>query len=295
MPNLPWRTERGPILTGCLLKLVVSTGQHLKKNKAGSPDIWDSFSELLFKQPEFHGLEGSSNSIREKYKEVLKERARHQGWMDANGGITGNLSGHEGDLSEVDGMVKQILMDQDGKKAEKELKTIQAGELNDIEGDVLKGRLVEGARKRRKLSSPGSVGSASSTSKASASSTPSSVTVDDMFASVFGPSPLAKTAKVEEATTVEERLNSLFMMRDDVSSEGLGEEVDLSLEGIGSLSEITVPVMISVYCTPDSFGDVNYFKHEMRSYGMSMLDAHKLFVFLRKFAQKKDVEGKSDS
>jgi hypothetical protein len=33
------------------------------------PDIWDSFSELLFKQPEFHGLEGSSNSIREKYKE----------------------------------------------------------------------------------------------------------------------------------------------------------------------------------------------------------------------------------
>ena len=37
MPNLPWRTERGPILTTCLLKLVMSTGQHMKKNKAGSP------------------------------------------------------------------------------------------------------------------------------------------------------------------------------------------------------------------------------------------------------------------
>ena len=59
--------------------------------------------------------------------------------MDANGGITGNLSGHEGDLCDLDSMVKQILMDQDGKKAEKELKKIQAGELNDIEGDILKG------------------------------------------------------------------------------------------------------------------------------------------------------------
>ena len=119
MPNLPWRTERGPILTTCLLKLIVSTGQYLKKNKAGSPDIWDSFSKLLFKQPEFNGLEGSSNSIREKYKEVLKERARHHGWMDANGGITGNLSSHEGDLCDLDNMVKQILMDQDWEKRKK--------------------------------------------------------------------------------------------------------------------------------------------------------------------------------
>ena len=222
----------------------------MKKNKAGSPDIWESFSELLFRQPEFHGLEGSSNSIREKIKEVLNERARHHGWKDANGGITGNLSGHEGDLSEMDSMVKQILMDQEGKKAEKELKKIQAGELNDIEGDVLKGRLVEGARKRRKMSSPGSVDSASGTSKASKSSTPSSVTVDDMFTSVFGPSPLAKVAKTEEATSVEEKLNTLFEKRDDVSPEALGVEVGLSVEGTGMLCEITVPVMLSVYCTP---------------------------------------------
>ena len=111
--------------------------------------------------------------------------------------------------------------------------------------------------------------------------------------SVFGPSPIAKIAKVEESTTVEEKLNASFLMRADTSPDALGEEVGLSLEGAGTLCDITVPVMISVYCTPDSFGDVNYFKREMRGYGMSMLDAHKLFMFLRKLAQKKDdFEGK---
>jgi hypothetical protein len=113
MSNLPWRTERGPILTTCLLKLVVSTGQHMKKNKAGNPDIWESFSDLLFKQPEFHGLEGSANSIYSQFQETLAKRARHHGWKDENGGVTGNLSGHEGDLDDLDTNVKQILMDRE--------------------------------------------------------------------------------------------------------------------------------------------------------------------------------------
>ena len=94
------------------------------KKKKGTPDIWEEFSELLFKQPEFMGLEGSVHSIQEQYRVTLRARSQHHGWTDANGGITGNLSGHEGQLDELDRMAKQILMDKESKKAEKELKKI---------------------------------------------------------------------------------------------------------------------------------------------------------------------------
>ena len=145
MPQTPWRDPvRGPLLRTVLFRLIVVDGLHLKKNAKGAPDIWEKFSELLFKQPEYVGLEGSANSIQSQYRETLQKRARHHGWMDENGGVTGNLSGQEGDLDDLDGMVKQVLMDKEEKKANKEAKKIQAGELNDIETDVLKGRLIGG-------------------------------------------------------------------------------------------------------------------------------------------------------
>ena len=122
MPQLPWRAAiKGPVLRTVLFRLALVQGMHMKKNKKGTPDIWESFAELLFKQPEFAGLEGSAHSIQEQFRLTLQARSQHHGWTDANGGITGNLSGHEGDLDELDKMVKQILMERKAKKADKEL------------------------------------------------------------------------------------------------------------------------------------------------------------------------------
>jgi hypothetical protein len=99
----------------------------MKKNRKGTEDIWVSFTALLFKQPEFAGLEGSSNSVYTKYTDTLNEIARHHGWKDENGEITGKLSGHEGDLDDLDANVKQILMDKEEEKAQEELKKSRLG------------------------------------------------------------------------------------------------------------------------------------------------------------------------
>ncbi len=81
MPGqIPWGDPvRGQVLRTTLFRLAVADGIHLKKNRKGNPDIWAAFSELLFKQPEFAGLEGSSNSIYSQYLDTLEKRAAHHG------------------------------------------------------------------------------------------------------------------------------------------------------------------------------------------------------------------------
>ena len=69
MPGqIPWRDPvRGEVLKRALFRLAVAEGIHMKKNRKGTEDIWVSFTALLFKQPEFARLEGSSNSVCTKY------------------------------------------------------------------------------------------------------------------------------------------------------------------------------------------------------------------------------------
>ena len=121
----PWRDKTiGPVLTNVLFRLAVSEGIHLKKTGIKQEKRWEDFTSLLFKQSEFKDMDGSTKSIQNQLKETKEERAKHHGWMDQNGGVTGNLSNHEGELSELDGNVKQILQDLEDVKAQKELKGI---------------------------------------------------------------------------------------------------------------------------------------------------------------------------
>ena len=62
---------------------------------------------IRFEQPEFEGLECSI------YNSTRDERAKLHGWMDANGGATGNLSDYVGDLSVLDQAIKNCLMDEE--------------------------------------------------------------------------------------------------------------------------------------------------------------------------------------
>ena len=92
----------------------VETNKIYFKSKDETRDMdkrWQEFQEALFKQPEFEGLEGGWRTIREQWTTAKKERAKHHGWLDANGGITGNLSNHAGDLCPLDKAIKDCLMD----------------------------------------------------------------------------------------------------------------------------------------------------------------------------------------
>jgi hypothetical protein len=277
------------VLRTTLFRLAVADGIYfLKKNQKGNPDIWEAFSEVLLKQPEFAGLEGSAHSICSQFKDTLDKRASHHGWTDANGGITGNLSGHEGDLDDLDRNVKQILMDREEKKAKKELEKIEKGELNDIEKDVLTSRLQSQAKAKRsrgpeqrkggKGESPSSISSLSANSSSASS-------VDDLFSSIFGPSPSAKKSKPVIDDDLGEQLSSHFEAK-RLRAQHVETEAGLSDEGAGILFIATMDIVFQVFCHPDHFCDLDYFQPKMISYGMCALDAHKLFMWIKNFHSK---------
>jgi len=57
--------------------------------------------------------------LRDHYERIVNEQCEFHGW-DRHGGVTGNLSGGEGDLDELGRNVRQILMDIEEKEAKKE-------------------------------------------------------------------------------------------------------------------------------------------------------------------------------
>jgi len=119
---LPWRckTTAGLQLRTLLVRHVVSTNLHLQNRK---PKLWDDLVEQLKKEPEFmrhitpETVPVSGRALKDQFKTIVDERCAHHGWTDKNGGVTGNLSGHAGDLDELDKNVRQIVQDWDEKEA----------------------------------------------------------------------------------------------------------------------------------------------------------------------------------
>ena len=69
-------------------------------------DRWIEFGADWFKWSEFDKLDGSYKAVRTKFEMHIKERAKFYGWTDANGGVTGNFSGKEGDLDITDSVIR---------------------------------------------------------------------------------------------------------------------------------------------------------------------------------------------
>lgn len=149
---IPWRdTTKGPSLRLAMFRLAVVERIYFKSSddKRKADDRWQDFANKLFAQPEFMGMDGSFRSIKEQYFNTLNDRAKHHGWMDANGGITGNLSDHAGDLDPLDQAIKDCLVDKEHLENEKELKKDLAKELNTKEGDLIQGQLSKEAKENR--------------------------------------------------------------------------------------------------------------------------------------------------
>ena len=135
---IPWRDKLiGPVLICCLFRLAVVEQIHLKKTGIKQEERWEKFTSTLFNQPEFDGYEGSCKSVKHQFMTVRDERAKFHGWLDENGGVTGNLSNHEGELDELDTNIKQILQDLEELKAQKELKDDLAKNMDKNENIII--------------------------------------------------------------------------------------------------------------------------------------------------------------
>jgi hypothetical protein len=156
-PQLPWRVEdKAQELYSCLFRLVVVEGLHLVPHK-GVTAAWENFTELLFKQPEFSRYElVSAKTLRKQYDKYIEKRAQFHGWTDKNGGVTGNLSNHAGDLDVIDSNIRQILFDIEEKRAQKELKKALSEKNERTELEVLT-QGITGASKKKRKNADGSI------------------------------------------------------------------------------------------------------------------------------------------
>ncbi len=303
---IPWRDHiKGPILTRALFRLAIIEEVYAKKPGMKVEKQWEDFAALFFRQPELEGLEGSAKSIRDQYKQVLEKRARHHGWTDANGGVTENLSDHAGDLDEVDCNIKQILQSLEQKQEEKKMREDLSKNLEKNEMALLTQGLSKQAKEKRKYSS--------SSEKSNISSTSSSSMLDEKIMAFlsggegFIDANNSKRAKPIEQMVDEKQaegkllpfycntwLSMCVSMYTDAllnslkgySMERIAEESKLSLDTTTILEEISIEVLINVFCTEGKNFSQQYFKQEVHDYGLSKLAAHKIYLFLKKMHEQ---------
>jgi hypothetical protein len=162
--------------------MVIVKGIHLKKGTSDIKNLWRLLIADLMRQPEWKFLadkihqfspDAFERTFKEAVKTIRKEVCAKMGWAE-KGGTTGNLSGEEGDMDELTLQVRQLMMDEERKREEKESGKALREELNQNEMQVLTAKIQSAAKRKRgegkddgggaKASSPGSVSTLSAAS-----------------------------------------------------------------------------------------------------------------------------------
>lgn len=235
--------------------------------------------------------------------------------MDENGGTTGNLSNHEGELDALDQAIKDCLLDKEQLENEKELKKDLAKELNTKESDLIQGQLAKEAKESRQKntltykvvskctsssSSPSTLENDSSQSATSRENTSKQkahrMTADERIISLLlgkqnEESPAAKKQKQASQNAAPEITNrerdkdlrKKFTVFENGNFDQFITESRLSLSATDILEAISLDVVVDSYCCNNRGTETNptEFKSEMEAYGMTKLDATKLQLYLR--------------
>ena len=272
---LPWRdTVRGPKMLEAMFKLAIATGIHRKydkdgqKIKAKQDERWVDFAEKLFQQSEFDKLDGSAKAVRNKFEMHIKERAKFHGWTSSNGGVTGNLSGSEGDLDAVDSAIRQILLDEENEQSERELQKKLSKTLETNEAAVLTKDSEKILVKRKKESTNPKVKLDETLIK-----------FIDLLDSDDDSKVTVKKKKNAHIRDVEADLKKIFF---GVSVEDFVASCAIKATCVDMLEEISLNVIYQIYARDVSLErEGDYFKGEINQLGVSRIDTHKLYIYLR--------------
>jgi hypothetical protein len=129
---IPWRDRiKGPASKLSLMKMVIVKGVHLKKGTTEVNSHWRLLIGELLRQPEWKYLADQMPNMalieerifKGQLNKIVDEVLKLHGWGKF-AGTTGNLSGKEGDLDDLSSQVRQILMDDERRKEEKEREKI---------------------------------------------------------------------------------------------------------------------------------------------------------------------------
>ena len=120
-------------------------------------DKWETFVELLFKDTEpfkswaevhNENQPASAKSIRTQFDARISEFKKTFGWEE---GKCRNLSDEEGDLSELNSLIKNMLLEQFQYEQEKKVSKADNGEINLCETTVLLNALGEKSKVKRRI------------------------------------------------------------------------------------------------------------------------------------------------
>ena len=151
---IPWRDKvKGPSLKLSLVKMVVVKGVHLKKGANDVNAHWRHMMGDLLRQPEWKFLVDMMPNMalldervfKDQLKVIVDEVSKLHGWGKF-AGTTGNLSGRAGDLDELSTQVRQILMDEERKKEERESGKRLQETLHQDEMSVLTGKITQASK-----------------------------------------------------------------------------------------------------------------------------------------------------
>jgi hypothetical protein len=209
-------------------------------------------------------------NVRDQFDRVIRETAKRNGWLDSNGGVIGNLSDESGILNPVEQNVKQILMDKELKNEEKMLQVQLSKQLDCMETNILTDSLCSESKKKR------------GARKAASNTSPS---LDDILLEELTSMKKRKQesesggSNVGAAAIIEHKLKLTFETFTPVM---LCANCNINnVASISIIQEITIPVIVDVYCTAGKRYCPDYFKAEFTAFGLPKLDAHKIYMHLK--------------
>ena len=274
------------------MRVVLLKKLHLK-GEGKIEDRWEAATADIYRQPEFEGHELTSvKTLREHYKKCMDAVKEKIGWGDENGGKTGNLSNHEGDLYELSRTVRQILLDEEEEteKSAMAAKQREADKLAHTETTVLMNGLAQ--EQRMKRGSGGSNGGSVTSGSSSGLKLTDSMLLELMQGGSSSSGPASKRKRDEEEAS-EDQLLQWF---EEIGGAGSGfiEVVSESgCHGKGSLSdtvrqleEVSFPVIANTFVQDGAGADAKVFKKEMGEFDVQPLVAHKLYVYLKEQSKK---------
>jgi len=289
--QLPW-TE---VMTCTLLHLVIAKGVHLISGK-GVSAAWEGLNKDLFENEEFkafkadHFKEGGFRKVRDKFDKIL---------VDVQKDIdSGNQSGKYGEQSELYKLVKQIKDEIDEKEDEKDVEKEATAELKrkleENEDSILGGH----GRKKptagwgvRKGADGNLTGVDLSTrSGGSTSSTEPARSFDQEVISFMRG---ARDPSVTDKEEIAERSMLAWIQKTQKTVTKLITESGVAVEVLEKIEEITIEVLVSIYCSRGENFIQKTFKTALVEEGISTIATHKLYRLMQAWRIAAEEDAKS--
>jgi len=296
--QLPWSYEQELVL----LDLVISKGCHLIPPKSkGVTEAWEKLNTDLFLNCEFAGLkndhykEGGSRKIRDKYEALIEAIQK-----DVD---TGNQSGKAGERSLLYERVKQIKDEIDNKdeddQAEIEDTKNLKKKMDEAEANLTttKKKPAGGWGKRKDLDG-NIIGNDLSRGKISSSHNSSGFNrfEERLFNMVIPPNQSEANMKVDSMESTVEKLMLAWIETNGKNIASVISEAKLNdPKSYQQLEEISIEVLVNLYCTRGSNFKAECFKKALLDEGLPTISTHKIYILMQKWREASVVPTVNDA